>query len=317
MKQLMSVLSLIVLWDGLCRAEETLVLRTYSAQPNFMDVITESALQKSSGSFVEMGEKPARFTRTDNDRLKQYFQDCGVTYPEGSFVRYNDRISRLFVKNSEDNHALIKHLLYVWGILPLQVQLDAAWVSFSKKDLDPLALASPTATPALEDIRRLRGAGKGRILSASTTLTRSGVNAQLQAVDEIMYATIFGAENCRPDGTNNLCVAFSDLQTRETGVVVNFTPTVSRDLQAIDLTLVPELAEERIWQNEQQHLADRKLPQFRSRNIMTSVIAKNGAPLVMGGMPSKDGEEVAYLFITATLVDDAGRAIPPYDFDQE
>jgi Flp pilus assembly secretin CpaC len=264
-------------------------------------------------AFVGIGGDASRFTRPETDRLQQHFVECGVTFPEGSFIRFNSRINRLFSRNTEENQALIKHLLFTWGILPYQVQLDLAYVAFEKSAVDELAKASATATPKAADLQALRRKGSGKTLAATTTITRSGVNAQLRAVDEILYLSDYETSQ---KGAEDPTVVSLSFNQRETGIIVNFTPTVSPDLELIDVTIVPELSEEPVWQQQEQSIDNRKQPQFRSKAISTSIIMRNGSTIVMGGMPSKDGKEITYAFITVTLIDEEGNPIRLYDFNR-
>jgi hypothetical protein len=166
MKKLFAVISVIVFSGVLARAEEKMSLRAYPfVRPSvFMDVITERSVDMGGSFAGGVGGDAARFTRTEADRLQQQFVECGVTFPEGSFIRYNSRIQRLFSRNTEENQNLIKYLLTMWGILQYQVQLDLAFVAFERSAVDELAQASATATPKTADLQALRQKGSGKTL---------------------------------------------------------------------------------------------------------------------------------------------------------
>jgi type II secretory pathway component GspD/PulD (secretin) len=151
-------------------------------------------------------------------------------------------------------------------------------------------------------------------LSATSSITRSGVNAQFRAVDEIIYLSGFDKRKKGPEDPDVVSLSF---ETRETGIIVNFTPTVSPNLEVIDVTFVPELSEEPVWQKEEQQLDNRKLPQFRSHAFFTSIMMRHGSTIIMGGMPSKDGAQIIYVFITATLIDEEGKPVQLYDFNRD
>jgi general secretion pathway protein D len=169
------------------------------------------------------------------------------------------------------------------------------------------SFASVLTNPELQVvIQALSQKGNSDLLSAPRITTRSGVNAQIQVVTEIIYPTEF--EVTEPslqtsnasDGGNNLVtpptVTPGSFQTREVGVILNVTPTVGPDGYTIDLTLAPEVAELVDWlqygstisAGGQTFTFNIPQPVFASRNVTTSIVVWDGQTVVMGGLIRED-----------------------------
>ncbi|HMO50487.1 MAG TPA: hypothetical protein PKE26_01445 [Kiritimatiellia bacterium] len=170
-----------------------------------------------------------------------------------------------------------------------------------------MSFASVLTNPELQVvIQALSQKGNADLLSAPRVTTRSGVNAQIQVVTEIIYPTEF--EVTEPalqtsnasEGGNNLVtpptVTPGSFQTRETGVILNVTPTVGPDGYTIDLTLAPEVAELVDWiqygssisAGGQSFTFNIPQPVFASRKVTTSIVVWDGQTVVMGGLIRED-----------------------------
>ncbi|HIE11795.1 MAG TPA: hypothetical protein EYP62_09285 [Kiritimatiellae bacterium] len=148
--------------------------------------------------------------------------------------------------------------------------------------------------------------GAADLLSAPRVTTRSGVNAQIQVVREIIYPTEFEVTQPTIQSEGNLVtpptVTPGGFETRETGVILNVTPTVGPDGYTIDLTLVPEVSELVGWIQYGSEVTlpigdeggDRtfvfNIPQpiFSSRSVTTSIVLWDGQTVVMGGLIRED-----------------------------
>lgn len=221
-----------------------------------------------------------------------------------------------------------------------------------------LSFSSVLTNPELQMVlHALKQKGGADLLSAPRITTRSGVNAQIQVVREIIYPTEFEPDIQETDGTDTLqatrvvVVTPGRFETRETGVILNVTPTVGPDGYTIDLTLVPEVSELVDWiqygsvigTDAQGAPIGYNIPQpvFSSRNVTTSIVVWDGATVVMGGLIREEmvtmedkvpilgdipllgalfrskGErsqkQNLLIFVTARLVDPAGKPIHKAD----
>jgi len=158
-------------------------------------------------------------------------------------------------------------------------------------------------------VNALKQKGGTDLLSAPRVTTRSGVNAQIQVVQEIIYPTDFTSESVGGDigiftdnsslapgvggGTvdNNVTsiIVYPDtFSTREIGVLLNVTPTVGPDGYTIDLTLVPEVSELVDWIQYGQAPFNIPQPIFGSRKVTTSIVVWDGQTVVLGGLIRED-----------------------------
>lgn len=171
-----------------------------------------------------------------------------------------------------------------------------------------LSFASVLTNPEVKVVlQALSQHGGTDLLSAPRVTTRSGVNAQIQVVKEIIYPTEFESEVITIDreqvggGTIQervVTVTPGSFETREVGVILNVTPTVGPDGYTIDLTMVPEVAELVDWlqygstvgtDNNGNPIAyNIPQPVFASRNVTTSIVIWDGQTVVMGGLIRED-----------------------------
>ncbi len=149
-------------------------------------------------------------------------------------------------------------------------------------------------------LHALEQKGAMDVLSCPRVTTKSGVNAFIKVVEEIIYPTEFQEQsagqivgwNNQNVGENNTPAQLptrppypSTFETREVGVILNVTPIVGPDGQTVDLTLVPEVAELARWIDYgPAGLYPLLQPVFSSRNVTTSVTVWDGQTIVMGGL---------------------------------
>ncbi len=215
-------------------------------------------------------------------------------------------------------------------------------------------LTNPELTVVLHAISQHGGSD---LLSAPRVTSRSGVNATIKVVREIIYPTEFdvteptiAASTVSGQGTAGglvtpPTVTPQGFETRQTGVILNVTPTVGPDGYTIDLVMVPEVCELVDWiqygsestAGGQTFIYNIPQPVFSSRNVTTSIVIWDGQTVVMGGLIKEelvtmkdkvpilgDVPLLGYLFqsngeysqkknllifVTARLVDPAGKPI--------
>lgn len=160
-------------------------------------------------------------------------------------------------------------------------------------------------------IQALSQHGGTDLLSAPRVTTRSGVNAQIQVVREILYPTEFETTQPQFNESGNVTtppvVTPGSFEKRETGVILNVTPTVGPDGYTIDLVMVPEVSELVDWiqygstvsiprsdpvtglfSGDQTFVFNIPQPVFASRNVTTSIVIWDGQTVVMGGLIRED-----------------------------
>ncbi|MBI2440130.1 MAG: tetratricopeptide repeat protein [Lentisphaerae bacterium] len=212
-------------------------------------------------------------------------------------------------------------------------------------------LTNPEMTMILHALEQRSGAN---LLSAPKVTTRSGANAEIKVVRELIYPTEFTLTQPQVSGSGagslavvgQAVVTPAGFEKRDTGVVLNVTPTVGPDGFSIDLVMLPQVVELADWINYGSSFTDAQgnpqqwnMPQpiFHSRTITTGITIWDGQTVVMGGLitegQSTTQDKVPVLgdiplvgalfrskssvsrkfnlliFVTANLVDPAGNKI--------
>ena len=156
-------------------------------------------------------------------------------------------------------------------------------------------LTNPEINVVLHAIEQKGGSD---LLSAPRIVTRSGVSATIEVVQEIIYPSEFTAREgadvtiAGGDATGGIevplvtsVVIFPEtFETREVGVILNVTPTVGPDNYTIDLTLAPEVSELADWIQYGTPPFNIPQPIFASRNATTSIVIWDGQTVAMGGL---------------------------------
>lgn len=320
-KHLILSACLLALSAGPLRADDIhLVLRLFHLEPTFIEYIDEE--ERLHSDYVEIGGDKPPSTNWEKNWMG-FLQKYGLTFPPGSYLRDSRKKLTLFHYNTEQNQKLLGQLLASEDCTAKQVQIDALFVDFSRKDIERLARATPAPAPTSQDILKLWKSGKGTLLHALKLITESGVNAQIQAVSEHIYATKFKTPSSSHAAENVAApLPVPDLfETREAGATFNVTPTVEPDNRTIRVVMAPELTSKPEWHplsvtgtdaHGKEILLAVPQPLFHSRNITTSFVMTDQSTQVLGGMENPKGDGVTYLFLTVTLLDSAGRPLADY-----
>lgn len=162
-------------------------------------------------------------------------------------------------------------------------------------------LTNPELTVVLHALEQKDGAN---LLSAPKVTTKSGSNAKIKVVEELIYPTEY-QQNIQSLGTTSsgnqsvtkIVVTPSAFETRDLGVILDVTPTVGPDNETIDLIMLPQVVELARWidygsdqptgdGNNTQHVPLLQ-PVFHCRDITTSISIWDGQTVVMGGLISE------------------------------
>ncbi len=225
---------------------------------------------------------------------------------------------------------------------------------------DLLASTSVLTDPELSSILHALEQGAGaNMISAPKVITESGKNAEIKVVREVPYPMAFEEEmavldkasgtisllssNQPATASNKVITVFGIpiFEIRDTGVILNVTPTVDQNGTTIHLNLYPKVVELVEWidYGSTMTYADGSTQQvkmlqpiFHSRELATQLSLQDGQTIVMGGLVTenadKDNSEPSWfsrnfgskpkriiqkihtlIFVTARIVDAAGHPI--------
>ncbi len=132
------------------------------------------------------------------------------------------------------------------------------------------------------------------LLSAPRITTISGQQAQIEVVQELTYPTEYDTETINIGGgfggTTNMIsgevfmVTPGNWETRDVGIVLNVTPSVSADGKMITLVLMPEVSDLVRWINYGNEIYPIQQPIFETRDLTTTVHVNDGETIVLGGL---------------------------------
>jgi len=299
--------------------------RTYPVQPGVFRAVTDVPQSTNQSSTA---------TR---DTVQRFFQDCGVPFPSGATVTYNDRLSMLIMKNTPENLKLFHAVVRQLNIEPTQVSIETRFLQMARETANDLfkpevmlGRVSVIKEEILQRIRESENQKKITVLAQPKVVTVSGNTAQVKSVEEFRYPTEYtvappvrtnipavstsvtpsaNVGGNRAPVTENPILVPGGFETREIGTLLNVTPTLGPDGQTINLTLVPEISAVRPPHKIEVSFPEGKTeveqPRFRSRQVTTTVQMLSGTTILMAVADPIEGEDpgqVTLILITATVV---------------
>lgn len=288
-----------------------IVVTNYDVLSSFHDVVANVGWDESG--------KPGAHVDEFDPRLKRLFAARGVTWPDGSYIRYLPIIGRLTVANTETNLALFWNALIGFFVVPFEIQIEVDFVAFEKTDLAKLG-AGGICQEALMD---LWTNGQAELIAAPRVLTKPGQEASIKGVTECIYPSEYVMELTKTTNMNPVTsggvVRPASFQTREIGTTMRVMAEVSESGRMILVTATPEYTQEPTWQkysstwmteDGKNAAFETEQPFFHAHAVTTSVALYPGTTLLAGGgVPSNDGQKLIFMFLSAWLVDWRGNAL--------
>ncbi|MBU1147945.1 MAG: hypothetical protein KKD11_06285, partial [Candidatus Omnitrophica bacterium] len=186
-----------------------------------------------------------------------------------------------------------------------------------------------------------------KTLSAPRITTLNNQTATIEVIDEYIYPTRYEVSLVQYDingdgdfddaGETEWANIPQDFVTRDVGILLHVKPSVGADNKTITLALTPEVSEQDSSGSPYEYSGGVSIPNFKTRNLSTSVIIETGETIVMGGLMSesntntktkvpllgdlpivgglfrKNSEGVErrnlLIFVTATILDDSERVM--------
>ena len=257
----------------------------------------------------------------DHMQLRDVLAMLGVEWPEGSSIKSIPVLGVAEVVNTAKNMRKIEKLINSDLFAMSHIEIEAHFVEY---DLDDLADLAMDGIISAEALMKLRKKGKGTLIAAPRVVTKSGQQATVKGVSEIIYPTDFSLDypyrtNSISITTNTPPMALSGFETREVGALLEVLPEMSMQGHLINLTLTPQIVHTPTWHKYEAHFVDdngnkrtstAEQPFFHVETVTTSVALDNGGTvLIGGGMPGKEPGKVVYCFISAQIVGTDGKPI--------
>jgi type II secretory pathway component GspD/PulD (secretin) len=308
-------------------AEGEIISRLYPVIPHAMSSLMQAARSLADVSRDDDHDETGDFSEITGDadsmkaanlNLKVFFSEMGVEWPEGSSIEYIPAIGKMVVRNTRTNLEVLEKVIKILQIQPVQIEIKVSFVSF---DSTQIAALGPGGAN-LESLVKLWKNGKGTLLAEPAVLTQSGQQATTKGVTECVYPTEFTVVPCSTN-TNSVAtcsvVEPGSFETREVGAILDVLPELSPNGEMINITLSPELVEPPVWEeyggkytDSNGNLQQAHMPQpfFHTYSLQTNIIIEDGyTALISGAMPSRDGKQMVYAFLTANLINIRGKTV--------
>ena len=275
-------------------------------------------------------EEKAAEVAEDERGIKEWFTEAaGVEWPEGSSLHKLRSLNRLWIKNTPENLAKVAKL---WTNIHndgycRNIEFDIRYMSADRKTLSEVGYFGTSRINAAVLQNRLMAHGGARLLESPRLVTRPGEETVCKGVMEYIYPTDYyvnHAVSSQTDGSNTVygvdsAGAAAEPQSftmRETGTIVQITPSLTADGNFIDIDLNTQLVGEPEWKDygakaKWEGAATYDLPMeqpfFPVRATTDAKVSmRPGATYVFGGGADRrkgDEDKFVFIFVTPRLID--------------
>ena len=250
-------------------------------------------------------------TNSYRSDLTAFFAQMGVNCPTGSAVTGHKlgSITFLRVTNTPENLSTFEKVLEDFTVCPRMVEVDVQIHTFPTEEIEQIRLSGDMSVEALMDLRKK---GKSRQVASATVVTKSGQEAIVKAVREVIYPTELLTDldqakcHVTVQGGGQALVP-GCFTTREVGMTLQITPEIaSPDASQINVTLYPQWVTLEGWKS---YPADRvsgwthktlsfKQPIFGTTSFEAQTLVEAGKTVLLGSSSTPDGKWVHVGFLT-------------------
>ena len=274
-------------------------------------------------------EKAAEVAEDERETKEWLTKAAGVEWPEGSSLHKLRSLNRLWIKNTPENLAKVAKL---WTNIHndgycRNIEFDIRYMSADRKTLSEVGYFGRGRINAAVLRDRLMAQDGAKLLESPRLVTRPGEETVCKGVMEYIYPTDYEVNHAltsQMDGTNivygtdsaGAAVEPYSFTMRETGTIVQITPSLTADGNFIDIELYTYLVGEPEWKDygakaKWKGAATYDLameqPFFPVRaSTDTKVSMRPGATYVFGGGADKrkdDEDKFVFIFVTPRLID--------------
>lgn len=306
-------------------------------------------LSSASSGFGEVKQSEVVANDSEPDREWKYYfaYASGCTWPVGSSCRYIRAIGKLRIRNTEENHELIRRFIEECSEDPVMIELHARFVKVRQDTLDSIGASR---FPGKEkghryDISEFKSIPAGeleQLLVARRDLignemsevsTKPGEEAVVKSVTEYIYPTDYDVQmgEMQPCGSNETAKVSScgiatvepqSFTMREVGTILDVTPTLYDDRRIINLKINTCVVDKPEWSeygmdlpspNGGSYRLPMKQPFFPVRSIDTIHTLNPGGTVLAGSVvkSGRDSDITELIFVTARVLDTNGREKKP------
>ena len=274
-------------------------------------------------------EKAAEVAEDERETKEWLTKAAGVEWPEGSSLHKLRSLNRLWIKNTPENLAKVAKF---WTNIHndgycRNIEFDIRYMSADRKTLSEVGYFGRGRINAAVLRDRLMAQDGAKLLESPRLVTRPGEETVCKGVMEYIYPTDYEVNHAltsQMDGTNivygtdsaGAAVEPQSFTMRETGTIVQTTPSLTADGNFIDIELYTYLVGEPEWKDygvkaKWKGAATYDLPMeqpfFPVRATTDAKVSmRPGATYVFGGGADRrkgDEDKFVLIFVTPRLVD--------------
>ena len=274
-------------------------------------------------------EKAAEVAEDERETKEWLTKAAGVEWPEGSSLHKLRSLNRLWIKNTPENLAKVAKL---WTNIHndgycRNIEFDIRYMSADRKTLSEVGYFGTSRINAAVLQNRLMAQDGAKLLESPRLVTRPGEETVCKGVMEYIYPTDYEVNHAltsQMDGTNivygtdsaGAAVEPQSFTMRETGTIVQTTPSLTADGNFIDIELYTYLVGEPEWKDygakakwkgAATYDLTMEQPFFPVRaSADTKIGVRPGSTCVFGGGADRrkgDEDKFVLIFVTPRLVD--------------
>ena len=120
-----------------------LIARKYNVPESFVERVTSAADELKTMGGTGFGGNNTRKSNNDEEAgegqdWKAFFEEMGVSWPEGSSIKHIKSLSKLYVRNTRENLAEFEKVLDELGGQPQLIEIETRFVEVAQEDLNSL-----------------------------------------------------------------------------------------------------------------------------------------------------------------------------------
>lgn len=229
--------------------------------------------------------------------IKEYFQERGVQFPDGTTINYDTESEKLLVKNTPESLKRMDKILGELCVEQVQICTESSILEIKEKDLVKLLGKKVASSSWLSDsqINKILNSPKGKLLSSYKVISMSGEEGSARTVNEVYFPESWADADIGPDqGFVSTSPPFPEFgESTDVGSRFILTATSSPDNSIISMDLNNQVLEMIGWskhdysysitkKNTKTFNSQIKMPIISRNDITTKVKIPNGETILVG-----------------------------------
>jgi hypothetical protein len=274
--------------------------RRFHIPPDFLDI----------GDLIKLTAKENREDIASRPTAKMILEDQGIPFPEGAIASFNPAASILFVKNTNENLALVEaYVKSLIGLGPMLTNFTSHVIQGPGPLLRRLTAQAASKSDHRSELDELLAAVKaGTVQHLNTTRieTKPGTRATEEQVTQHQAITEVSV--------NDKGEPFFTQEMRRVGLLVELEPTVGSDGVIVELNIAPEFHTTAPFEHR-EHVIDTQgrrlefpLTDYHAAKVNTAITMPDGTARLLslykptGRREFEDEDILQAIFITCDIL---------------